>query len=280
MSTALFSDASVLLAIVVPVHQDQRGALYSLRSLVAARYPCSTEIIFVDDGSEPALDLDLSATELHVRILRQPKRMGIEAALNKGLGEANSLGVRYVARLDAGDLVAVDRFALQFDFLESHPGTGVVGSSARFIDASGSTAFTMCPPTADRDIRRNMHVSCCLLHPTVMIRMSALAALGPVNAAYSTQYPVAEDYDLFLRLLKVSEAANLAAPLVATMLSETGLSQRRRRQQLISRLRLQLAHFDPRFLASPLGIAITILMMAVPVRLIIACKRFLGRSRW
>ncbi len=281
MNTLPVSAAAVpKLAVVMPVYQDPAGAHISLQSLGRANYPCATSIIVVDDGSEPPLTFDAVPSGLTVRLLRQSRNGGIEAALNCGFAEAAALGVRYVARLDAGDLVTTDRFERQYSILETHPEVGIIGSSARFVDDSGAVAFTVCPPAGDLEIRRAMHINCCLLHPTVMIRMSALAALGPLDAVYSQRYSAAEDYDLFLRLLGVCDAANIPLPLVDTLVSVTGLSGRRRRAQLVSRLRLQWRYFDLRHLASLPGIAITILMMLMPGGLVILGKRLLGRSVW
>jgi glycosyltransferase involved in cell wall biosynthesis len=274
------SGAVPKLAVVMPVYQDPAGARISLQSLGRAAYPCSTTIIIVDDGSEPALALGTVPTGLEVRLLRQTRNQGIEAALNLGFAEAAALGVRYAARLDAGDLVATERFELQYAVLESHPEIGIVGSSARFVDKSGAVAFTTCPPAADSEIRRAMHINCCLLHPTVMMRMSALATLGPLADVYSRRYAAAEDYDLFLRLLGICNAANIALPLVDTLVSATGLSGRRRRVQLVSRLRLQLRYFDLRRPTSTLGIMVTLMMMLAPGWLVIFGKRLLGRSVW
>lgn len=268
------------LAVVIPVYQDQNGAYASLKSLGRAVYPCPTTIIVVDDGSDPALTLELVPAGLDVRIVRQAANAGIETALNRGFAEAAALGARYVARLDAGDVVTSDRFVLQYNILEAHPEIGIVGSGARFVDDSGALAFTVCPPAADAEIRRAMHINCCLLHPTVMIRMTALAALGPVNSAYSSRYPAAEDYDLFFRLLGVAGAINIPQPLVDKAFSATGISRKRRRAQLLSRLRLQLRHFDLWRVSSPLGVTVTLGMMLIPETVVVMFKRILGNSRW
>jgi glycosyltransferase involved in cell wall biosynthesis len=268
------------LAVVIPVYQDPGGARASLQSLGCAAYPCATVIIIVDDGSDPVLELGDPPAGLDVRIVRQATNTGIETALNRGFAEAAALGVSYIARLDAGDIVASERFVLQYDILEGKPEIGIVGSSARFVDESGALVFTVCPPVTDPEIRRGMHISCCLLHPTVMLRVSALAALGPIDSAYSSRYQAAEDYDLFFRVLGESKAINLPQPLVDKVYSATGISRRRRRTQLLSRLQLQLRHFDLWSLSSPLGIMVTLGMMLTPEALVAMFKRLLGNSRW
>lgn len=268
------------LAVVIPVYQDPGGVHASLISLGRAVYPCSTTIIIVDDGSDPALMLDAVPAGLDVRIVRQAVNAGIETALNRGFAEASALGIRYIARLDAGDRVTSDRFVLQYNILEAHPDIGIVGSSARFVDESGAVVFTVRPPMADSEIRGAMHINCCLLHPTVMIRVSALATLGSLDAVYSRRYQAAEDYDLFFRILGVSNAINISQPLVDKVFSATGISRRRRRVQLLSRLKLQLRHFDLWRLSSLLGILATIGMMLIPETLVVMCKRLLGHSRW
>ncbi|MRR49779.1 MAG: glycosyltransferase [Rhodocyclaceae bacterium] len=271
-------DAKCDLAILIPVYQNAAGLVRTLESLGECLLPCPTRIIVVDDGSQPALDIPSSLANCDVLGIRLNTNQGIEGALNTGLELAEQLRARYIARIDSGDRSLPRRFFLQYQAMERDPSLVITGTGAIFVDSLGREIFHYLPPSADANIRRAMHLNCCLLHPTVMIRASALFGPGLLPHSYSRQYPAAEDYDLFWRLLGQGRAYNLGEPMVITELSVTGISARRRRRQLLSRLRLQLRHFDAWATTSYLGIVLTLMLMLIPNRLVVFCKALFGKS--
>lgn len=266
----------LFLAIVIPVFNDPQGLSTSLDSLLAARWPDGTVTIIVDDGSSCAIkerDID---QRLDITILRMPTNRGIDWALNAGFAEARRLGARYIARLDAGDTIEPERLECQLRLLEDNPDIGLVGSSAVFVDPAGRTLFVFSAPETDQEIRHRMHINSCFLHPTVMLRVSVLDLVG----VYSTEYPAAEDYELFFRMLACCKAACLPDKLVTITTSPGGISTRRRRAQLVSRLRVQMLYFDRRRIESYLGIVLTVALLAIPHGLVLAAKRLMGHSRY
>lgn len=269
-------DESVRLAVLIPVFNDGRGLHASLASLRAARRPPGTLILVVDDGSQPPITDSEPDGAMPVRLLRLPVNQGIERALNAGLAEAQRLGAAFIARLDAGDTIEADRLELQLRLLEEQPELGLVGSSARFVDETGQVLFTFQAPQSDAEIRARMHVNCCILHPTVMLRTSVLALAG----AYSTDYPAAEDYELFFRMLGHCRGACLPQVLVTTTAARDGISLRRRRRQLLTRLRVQRRFFDARRAESYLGILATLLLLVLPQALVLRLKSLAGASRY
>ncbi len=61
----------------------------------------------VDDGSEPAVLLDVDAlADPRIRLLRQPQNLGVSAARNRGMNEARG---RYIAFLDSDDVFEPDK---------------------------------------------------------------------------------------------------------------------------------------------------------------------------
>lgn len=267
---------SASVVVLIPVYNDAAGANRSLESLLRGECPPNMATLVVDDGSEPPLELDrVRYGALGLEILRLSCNRGIEAALNRGLKWAQANEFDYVARLDAGDRVAEERLRVQLDYLERHAEVGLVASDVNFVDEKDRTLFVFRGPRTDSDIRRRMHLNCCLLHPTVMMRRCILDEVGD----YSTAYPAAEDYELFLRMLGHARAACLPLPLVTATHSGGGISARRRRRQLISRLRLQAKYFAAGVAESYLGVIITLLLFLVPARLVVEAKRFVGESR-
>ena len=264
------------LAILIPVFNDPQGLRRSLDSLRAARQPAGTVTIVVDDGSTEPVQAAETDSQPGVVVVRLPQNSGIEHALNAGLAEARRRGARYIARLDAGDTIAPERLERQLAVLETRPDVGLVGSSARFEDESGQTLFVFLAPEDDATIRRRMHINCCILHPTVMLRDSVLEIVGD----YSTRYPAAEDYELFFRMLGHCKGTCLPDVLVSTEASRKGISVKRRRAQLVSRLRVQQHFFDARCVESYFGIAMTLALLAVPQRMVLALKTQAGHSSY
>lgn len=269
------TDAATL-AVLIPVFNDPQGLRASLDSIRAARRPAGTATIVVDDGSRVAVEARDGDEDIDFRLVRLPTNQGIERALNAGLAEARRIGVRYIARLDAGDTIEPDRLERQLRLLEDQPEVGLVGSSARFVDEIGQVLFVFRAPETDAAIRARMHINCCILHPTVMLRTSVLDVAGD----YSTQYPAAEDYELFFRMLRHCRGACLPEVLVTTAASRSGISVRRRRLQLLSRLRVQRQFFDACCAESYLGIVMTMVLLAIPQTLVLSLKTLAGHSRY
>lgn len=262
------------LAILIPVYQDPAGVTASLHSLRCATWPAPGVVILVDDGSEPPLRVDPGQwSPMPIHVERLPRNAGIEAALNAGLQVARNLGVSYVARLDAGDTIAKLRLCKQFAALEAQREVGVVGSDVDFVGEDDILLFRFMAPQSDTEIRRGMHVNCCLLHPAVMIRMSVIDTVGP----YSTNYRAAEDYELFFRILGVSQALCIPESLTRKVVAKQSISITRRRIQLRSRLRVQIRYFDAGCLHSFLGVAMTLVLFAIPNRLLLALKTRIKR---
>jgi hypothetical protein len=98
---------------------------------------------------------------------------------------------------------------------------------------------------------------------------------------YREGYPAGEDYEFFFRLMERYQAANLGEEVVVCQVNPKGISLRRRRAQLLSRLRVQLENFDPRLKESWLGVAKTLGLLLLPWTVVQGIKRRLpGRSGW
>lgn len=255
------------LAVLIPVYNDPRGLAACLAPLAAAGG--GFDVLVVDDGSEPPLDEAGAGLPFAVRCHRLPANRGIAAALNAGLALIRGRDYAYVARLDAWDICAPERFGLQMAFLDRHERHVVVASDVEFIDRAGAPLYRYAPQCEDAAIRREMRYRPSFIHPASMLRLAALERTG----GYSEAYPGAEDYELFWRLLDIGLGANLPDVLLKVYLNPLGISQTRRRQLIRSRLRLQLDRFgfaDPH---SYFGILRTLALAGMPYSLAYALKR-------
>lgn len=186
------------------------------------------ELIIVDDGSsDRSLQTIERFAERDARIhVLSRENTGIVGALNEGLSVAK---YDFVARMDADDVSAPERFRKQYDFLADHPRCVAVGTSAWIIDPKGRKVGLHHPPTNSSAIEERLLVGDggALLHPSAMIRRSAIEQIGGYRQAFN----LAEDLDLYFRLLEIGELANIDVPLLCYRQHLQSTNFRRREQQ-------------------------------------------------
>jgi len=96
------------------------------------------------------------------------------------------------------------RLQSQVDFLETHPGIGMVGGAAEFIDGTGRHICVAPHPVTDEEIRRALPDGNVFWHPSILLRRSVFLSVGGYR-----DLKLAEDYDLWLRIAEQSQVANL-----------------------------------------------------------------------
>ncbi len=172
------------------------AALESIRRQTEPAWEC----IVVDDGSRDggaAVAESFVARDPRFRLMRAG-REGLVPALNAGLSACRG---RYVARMDADDLMHRDRLRDQRGLLDGDPGLAGAGCHVRMFPREGLAEGTRAYEswingiTDEALVRREAFVECPIAHPTLMVRREALETPGYRDAGWP------EDYDLILRLL-------------------------------------------------------------------------------
>jgi len=231
--SGLLDDVTVL----IPAYNCQEDLDRTLASLVG---DTRLKVLIVDDGSTPAVKAP-DLPQLNLEILRLTPNGGIERALAQGCQHLIERGVRFIARIDAGDLALPGRLSQQRAYLDAHPEVGAVGTWVDVVSMTGQHLFSLKPPTTPATIRRRRFFRSCFVHPAMMLRAEAVAEAGN----YRDRYRAAEDLDLFLRIMEHHECANLPEIGLLYELNENGISATRRRTQIVSTLKLQLRYFEP-----------------------------------
>lgn len=151
------------------------------------------EIIVIDDGSVPPIQLDQSEKTI---LLRQEQK-GVSVARNLGIQQASG---KYIAFLDSDDVWLPDKLRKQIQFMESHPEvamtyTGIVQIDEYSNETGGSPAldFEQIGLTDDPLNIIYKHDICT---STVVLVTENLHQAGWFDPLLSHS----EDYDLFLRV--------------------------------------------------------------------------------
>jgi GT2 family glycosyltransferase len=190
-------------SVVLPVRDCERYVADAVKSIVEQTFR-DLELIVVDDGSSDRTLQILSkcAAEDHrIQVLARP-RSGLVAALEASRLVANGC---YIARMDADDIADPERLRRQVEYLDRHSKVVAVGGQIEVIDADGRTLGYRAFPITPTDCRAYLDRGAPFCHPAVMMRSKALALVG----GYRSSFEPAEDVDLWLRLSKIGELANL-----------------------------------------------------------------------
>ena len=255
-------------AALMPAYNPGEIINRAVESLANSTYPC--DIYIVDDGSDVPVAESLGDFP-RTKVIRLDKNRGVAHALNAGLKAILMQPYDFVVRLDTDDFCYPERIAKQVEFLDRHPEIAAVGAWARFLDeSSGRTLFIVRTPDTPELVRKALHFTNVVLHPTSMIRTDALKNVG----VYSERYPVAEDYELFRRISQTFSVANIPSVLTDMRRSTQGVSLTRRRRQTFDRFRIQLKYFQALELDAWKGLFKTLLLFVFPVSFIAKIKEY------
>lgn len=203
------------ISIIIPVYNAQNTVIPAISSIITQTYE-NIELIVVDDCStDSSYDLLIGSfsEDKRLRILRNERNLGVADTLNKALRHATG---EFIARMDADDFSLPERLEKQWKYLKQHPSTGVLGTSIEFFGARQGKRIM---PQEPEDNRVNLLFNSSLCHPTVMIRSCAMEP-------YDKSYEGCEDYELWWRLARKTEIANLREILLRYRIHPHQVTQR------------------------------------------------------
>lgn len=210
-----------LVSVVLPVYNGEEFLSQAVDSMLAQTFT-DYELIVVDDGSTDRTAALLKGyQDSRLTVYRHDRNEGLVAALNTGWQQA---GGTLIAIMNADDVSLPDRLAQQTAFLQAHPQIGLLGSAVERIDRSGAFQSFWPRATLPGVVRWELFFKSPFVHPTVMMRRSLLAEVG----GYRQEARDAEDFDLWVRMVSVTQAANLPAALLRYRLWPGSISMQRR----------------------------------------------------
>lgn len=188
------ADSYSLVSVGIPFYNAQHYLGYAIESVLSQTHE-DWELILVDDGS---IDNSLSiATKFanydnRIRVISDGKNMKLPFRLNQLIKESKG---KYVARMDADDIMHPQRLENQLQFLINNQHYDLVSTGLISIDNNNKVkGYRKVDHLYDNfsDIKTSYPI----VHPSVMARRHWFE-----RNKYSEKYPRAEDFELWTRAI-------------------------------------------------------------------------------
>lgn len=171
--------------------------LTALRSISTEQTVVPDEIILVADGpiSEELHNTIAVFTSEYTNLhfIQLPTNQGHAIARQTAIDAAAN---EWVAIMDSDDIAERQRFEKQLEYIETHPTVDVIGGQIiEFAQTPDQVMGQRIVPITDEEIKKYLKARCPMNFVTVMMRKSALSAVGGIIDWYCE-----EDYYLWIRM--------------------------------------------------------------------------------
>jgi GT2 family glycosyltransferase len=191
---------SPTVSVIIPTFNRWPLVGEAIESVLAQTFS-DFELIVVDDGSTDGTIAELSKFGSRLCLLSQPNR-GVSAARNFAVRHARG---RYLAFLDSDDLWLPQKLAIQTAFMKHNPSVQICQTEEIWI----RNGVRVNPKAKHRKPSGDVFIpslELCLVSPSaVMLTRELFEQVG----GFDENFPVCEDYDLWLRI-----AVNHCVPLI------------------------------------------------------------------
>lgn len=209
------------ITVLMTVYNAGRFLDPAIRSIVRQTFR-NWEFLIVDDAStDGSMEVAQSWAEQdeRIRLLRNPINKGQTPCLNQGLSEAQG---RWVARQDADDLSHPTRLSEQFQFVTMHPEVAVLGTCGRIINDRDRLVGLLDDPLTAAAADWTAPFLNPFTHTSVLFSTEIVRdELG----GYDENFRIAQDYDLWTRVMARHPVANHPQRLVCYRHLESSLSK-------------------------------------------------------
>lgn len=221
------------ISVVMPVYNAEKYVKEAIDSIINQSFT-DFECIIVDDGSTDKTKEIIRSYDDKRIILVENKHDFIES-LNMGMKRVKG---KYIARMDADDMMHPDRLKIQYSMMEAEPSITVCGSwMTRYgervaADNIAQNLAGLIELPLLQFLRGNF-----VFHPTAMIRKNFLIQ----NQLQYEDYPCAEDLKFWSEIAKRGGVFYIEdQPLLHYRISDSQISKQKKEEQKATTERILL----------------------------------------
>lgn len=224
MSKQLNRKKNVAISIVIPAYNAEKHISEAIDSIISQSFT-NFECIIVDDGSTDSTR-DIIRSYNDERIVLIENKHDFISSLNLGLNTAKG---KYIARMDADDMMHPDRLKIQHSIMETETRITVCSTWMRQFgeNVSAGNIAASLSGLVEYPLMAFLQGNF-VFHPTTIIRKSFLAE----QQLRYENYPYAEDFKLWAEIAKHGGLFYVEnQPLLYYRISETQITNLRRDEQ-------------------------------------------------
>ncbi|WP_147327688.1 glycosyltransferase [Dorea formicigenerans] len=183
---------SVLMSVY---NENEHELMLAVNSILNQTYEEFEFIIVCDNPlNQRMVEIVYRIAEMdsRIKIVMNNRNVGLALSMNHGFEFATG---NIIARMDADDISFPDRFEKQVECL-NNSSYDLVWTSYIYIDENGKEQDDQVQIYSDSDVNKILPLRNIVHHPTVMMKRDAF-----VKAGLYRDFPCAQDYDLWLRML-------------------------------------------------------------------------------
>jgi glycosyltransferase involved in cell wall biosynthesis len=179
-------------SVIIPTFNRAQKIARAVASVLYQTF-ADYEILVIDDGSEDTTSKALAPFLPHIQCITHSKNLGVSAARNTGIRASDS---PLIAFLDSDDYWLPDKLATQVSFFSEHPEAVACQTEERWI-RRGVRVNPMKKHFKPSGEIFEPCLKLCVVSPSAaVVKRSLLEEVG----VFDEDFPVCEDYDLWLRI--------------------------------------------------------------------------------
>lgn len=203
------------ISVIMPLYNGEKYLKEAIDSILNQTYS-DFELLLINDASTDSTETIINSYhDYRIVYIKNEENLGLIKTLNKGLDLAKG---EFIARMDQDDISLPERFEKQIAILEKNPEIGVCGTWFTLF-RENQKDWAVEHPESNDSIKIGLLTSCLIGHPTVMMRKKAIA-----NHKYDTDYQASEDYELWTRLIRITQFYNIQESLLQYRFHDTNMS--------------------------------------------------------
>jgi len=208
-----------LVSVVMPVYNAEKFLSQAIESVLYQTHK-NFEFIIIDDCSTDnsyQISNKYKKNDSRIKLFKNAKNMGVGYTLNKAISKSKG---RYLARMDADDIMDLERLAKQLSFFDKNTNVVCLGSWMTEINEKNQIIDYRITPLKHKQIYEKMLYEMAIQNPSLMINKG----LVPKNFIWCKTEGILDDLDLLFKLLQFGEFGNIGEFLMLYRIHDNNLS--------------------------------------------------------
>lgn len=230
-----------IVSIILPIYNSKEERLSEAITSILNQTFKNFELIIINDASTNNIEqtiLELTKKDNRIIYVKNENTLKLTKTLNKWLSIANW---KYIARIDDDDIRCdPQKLELQVDFMEKHKEYWLLWTNGITINPEWKELYKLIKPCSDEELRKKIIIWNRFIHSSIIMRKSSL---NQVWWFYDESWDFVEDYELWLRLWRVSKIGNLSNISVKYRINDNWISMVNHRKQKFLTLKLLFKYY-------------------------------------